>query len=347
MATIIRRMGSLANRLLRLVDVRAVRSSSYDTLQQERESASRLRDHLEANAREREKLQHLLEDARTNGEKVSEMFRSLHKKIERSLLVPIGHIDRSLVVQRRPDCYQFAEVIRCFERHLPEIEQFLAGLFPLMYGPDLERVARDKVSDTEPYWNNGYFSGDDARVAYAVAAKYQPRTIIEIGSGNSTKFFRKAIKDHQLNTKICCIDPEPRADVTAVADRIVFQSVLDVPLSFFQSLQAGDILFLDGSHLVFNGTDAVYFFLEILPSLTPGVFVQIHDIMLPFEYNQEFSERQYNEQYLLAMLLLYSNEWVPLAPLYYLDRLGLVKEGGVSFWLKRETRKSEVGPLPL
>jgi hypothetical protein len=41
-----------------------------------------------------------------------------------------------------------------------------------------------------------------------------------------------------------------------------------------------------------------------LPRLKPGVLIHIHDIFLPYDYPPEWSDRFYNEQYLLACVLL-------------------------------------------
>jgi len=45
---------------------------------------------------------------------------------------------------------------------------------------------------------------------HAMTALNRPRRVIEVGSGNSTKFIRRAIRDHGLPTAIVSIDPQPR-----------------------------------------------------------------------------------------------------------------------------------------
>src|SRR5262249_51799095 len=137
----------------------------------------------------------------------------------------------------------------------------------------LNKVHSERINDTEPYWNNGYFSGDDARVAYALVRAHRPAAIVEIGSGNSTKFFRKAIADGYTRTKLVSIDPEPRSEISRIADTVLKQSVLDADMRLFAAMSANDLLFLDGSHLTFNGTDTAHFFLEVLPAIKPGVLV--------------------------------------------------------------------------
>jgi len=103
----------------------------------------------------------------------------------------------------------------------------------------------------------------------------------------------------------------------------------------FRTLESGDILFHDGSHLVFNGTDTTHLFLEILPIVASGVIVHIHDISLPSEYLESFDFRGYNEQYMLAAFLLGGSDWEVLLPLSYLNAINVIGGGGMSFWMRK------------
>jgi hypothetical protein len=62
----------------------------------------------------------------------------------------------------------------------------------------------------------------------------------------------------------------------------------------------GSILFFDGSHRSFPGSDVTMFFMEVLPALQPGVLIHIHDIFLPEDYPSDRGTRYWSEQYLLA-----------------------------------------------
>jgi len=248
------------------------------------------------------------------------------------LTVPLDHPD---VVRPRPAGFVYGNVLKLFESHMKSMTAKVDELRQWIDSDALKKVSDERVNDTEPYWNNGHFSGDDARVAYGLVRSHRPAAIVEIGSGNSTKFFRKGIAEGYTRTKLVSIDPEPRAEITRIADTVFKQSVLSVDLRLFAAMAGNDILFLDGSHLSFNGTDTTHVFLEILPVIKPGVLVHIHDIMLPNEYDAEFTRRGYNEQYLLATLLLNSKEWKPLIPVHYLSQRNLLSNGGVSFWMIR------------
>jgi hypothetical protein len=82
-------------------------------------------------------------------------------------------------------------------------------------------------------------------------------------------------------------------------------AVQDVALEVFESLGAGDVLFVDSTHVVKAGSDVNHLYFEIFPRLAPGVWVHVHDIFFPFEYPQEWilEGRAWHEAYLLRAML--------------------------------------------
>jgi hypothetical protein len=244
-------------------------------------------------------------------------------------------VDYPGVFRSNPPEYVYQPVANLFEHHRAAIEHNAKLLAPQMYCEAIESLPRERVNDTDPYWGNGMFDRDDARALYAMVAKLRPRRILEVGSGNSTKFFRKAITDHRINCELVCIDPQPRAEIRSVADHVVYKHVKDVDVRHFESLRDGDILFWDGSHIAFNGTDTTHLYLSLLPLIKRNVYVHIHDIQLPHEYEAGYSAHYYNEQYLLATLLLNSSEWLPVLPVFWLHARGKLRHGGASFWMAR------------
>jgi methyltransferase family protein len=206
-----------------------------------------------------------------------------------------------------------------------------------------------------PYWMNPWLSGLDAASLYATVTNLAPRTYLEIGSGMSTKFARAAVDDSQLRTRIVSIDPFPRAEIDALCDEAIRQSLESSDLAPFAELKSGDIVFMDGSHRAFTNSDVTVFFLEVLPRLPAGVRVHVHDIFLPFDYPPAWSDRFYSEQYLLAAALLAgASRWDVVLPVAFVasdkelsglaselwvdPRLAGVPTGGGSFWF--ETRAS-------
>ena len=145
-----------------------------------------------------------------------------------------------------------------------------------------------------------------SRCCGALRLRCRPRAplYLEVGSGNSTKFAARAIRDHALPTRVVSIDPFPRAEIDALCDEVIRQPAEDVDLAVYDSLAAGDILFIDNSHRVLQNSDATVMLTEVVPALAPGVLVGIHDIFLPEDYPPQWADRWYSEQYLLAAWLL-------------------------------------------
>ena len=217
----------------------------------------------------------------------------------------------------------------------------------LQYKNSFNTIALQETTAAAPVWNNGFFPGLDIVVLYTLLASIKPKRYVEIGSGTSTKIAAKAKAEQQLTTTITCIDPSPRKEITAVADEWLNVSLQQAPLSLFEQLEANDVLFFDGSHLLHANSDVQWFFMEVLPRLKAGVVVQVHDIYLPYDYPQNMCDRFYAEQYMLATMLLSNTErYEIIAPNFYMsedDELktilkplwkelpGVEKHGG-SFW---------------
>jgi hypothetical protein len=140
-----------------------------------------------------------------------------------------------------------------------------------------------KKQSIEPCWNNGYFPSLDAISLYSYLVMHKPRWYVEVGSGNSTKFAARAIRDHKLETKIISIDPYPRAEIDSICSNIFRCRLEDMNLDFFSELTNSDILFIDNSHRSFQNSDVTVFFTEILPELPSGILYGLHDICLPYD----------------------------------------------------------------
>lgn len=152
-------------------------------------------------------------------------------------------------------------------------------------------------------FDQDWFPRLDAAAAYALVRRTQPRRIVEIGSGHSTRFLAQAVKDGGLATEIVCIDPAPRALITHLPVRHEPKLLRDAGSSHFERLEAGDILFIDSSHVAMPGTDVDQLFLDVLPRLPGGALVHVHDVFLPKPYPPAWAWRGYNEQLLVAALL--------------------------------------------
>ena len=168
----------------------------------------------------------------------------------------------------------------------------------------LLRIPTQATSPLEPGWANGWLSPFDLASLYCLVALNHPQHYLEVGSGVSTSVARRALRDHQLRTRMISVDPQPRAEIDSLCDEVIRRPLESVDLALFDQLAPGDILFIDSSHRVFTNSDVTVVFLEVLPRLQPGVLVHLHDIFLPYDYPPEWRDRYYSEQYALAAMLL-------------------------------------------
>lgn len=226
-------------------------------------------------------------------------------------------------------------------------------LYILKYSKSYERIPIHSISNKpqEPFWINGYLPALDAITLYGFIALFKPSIYLEIGSGNSTKFARRAINEMGLSTKIISIDPSPRSEIDNICDEVIRSHLEDIDLNIIDSLKTNDILFFDSSHYVFANSDVVIAFLEILPRLKPGIIVHFHDIFLPYDYPDEQINTYYSEQYMLAAYILAEGKnFVIIQPNAFITnendlhsmtiplwaKLGLSAHfiSGCSFWIK-------------
>jgi predicted O-methyltransferase YrrM len=154
--------------------------------------------------------------------------------------------------------------------------------------------------------DNTFFGSSDAEVLYLMVRSNRPKRIVEIGSGNSARVVRQAISDGTLDVEHIAIDPSPRSDIADMVDNMILSKLeLVETKELISSLGANDILFIDSSHEVRIGNDVAKIFCEILPALASGVVVHVHDIFLPYDYQEPYPAEypEWGEQYLLQAFL--------------------------------------------
>ncbi len=205
------------------------------------------------------------------------------------------------------------------------------------------------------YYDNPSFGPADAEMLYNMVRHFKPRRVIEIGSGHSTRMLRQALQANRAGGAAAthtCIEPYEMPWLESLGvDEVIRSRVEQVDPALFQSLAAGDILFIDSSHVVRTGGDVVFEYLRILPELKPGVLVHVHDIFLPYDYPREWvigKRRLWTEQYLLQAFLAFNPAFRILAAVNFLAlhhprTLGQAcptfarqgKGGHGSFWIQR------------
>jgi predicted O-methyltransferase YrrM len=168
------------------------------------------------------------------------------------------------------------------------------------------------------YFENVWFSYSDAILLHCFLRKYQPKRIIEVGSGFSSAVMLDTIDRHYSERPaLTFIEPYPERlkallTGTDAANATLFATkVQEVPLAHFDQLEAGDLLFIDSSHVVKTGSDLQFLLFDVLPRLRDGVFVHFHDVFYPFDYPDDWltEGRHWNENYFLRAFLSWNAQW--------------------------------------
>jgi hypothetical protein len=177
---------------------------------------------------------------------------------------------------------------------------------------DSQPFSDEKQPGRRYFFQNPAFSYFDAIVFSGMLRLIRPARVIEVGSGYSSCVLLDT-NGLFLGDSVACMFIEPYPDLlTSLITRedqsrvtIVPRNLQDVAPDAFDALSAGDILFIDSSHVSKTDSDVNYVFFEILPRLRSGVHIHFHDIFYPFEYPAEwvYQGRAWNEAYLLRAFL--------------------------------------------
>lgn len=210
------------------------------------------------------------------------------------------------------------------------------------FGDALSNIAARPGPTTQAFSLKGApYAPVEADLLYGYTRRDKPARIVEIGCGHTTLLMAEAIRDAQADgayaPNYICIEPyrpdylkTPPAEVSEFLDKPL--QALDFAL--FDSLNAGDLLFIDSSHVVNYDSDTVHELLRILPRLKPGVMVHIHDIFLPYDYPNDWMQTKrffWAEQYMLAAFLQDNPTYEVAFPLHQL-------------WKEDQTRLKEIMP---
>jgi hypothetical protein len=213
-------------------------------------------------------------------------------------------------------------------------------------------AAKPTDVSSEFHFNNGMFDGIDALTLYCMVRHFQPRRIIEVGSGYSSRVSARAALRNQC-TELVCVEPYPDAILRGGMpglSKLIPKRIQDLDMQFFEQLEPGDFLFIDTSHTVKIGGEVNYLFFNVIPRLKPGVLVHIHDIFFPREYVRAGVLDMFlfwNEQYLLQAFLMFNSDFEVVLCNSYLT-VHYEKElqrifpnspwwtAGCSFWMRRK-----------
>jgi predicted O-methyltransferase YrrM len=168
------------------------------------------------------------------------------------------------------------------------------------------------------YYDNNIFPYGDAIGLRAMIADLRPRAMIEIGSGFSSACMLDCADEFGLDTRFTFIDPYPerlkgllrQSDHRRVT--IIEEPVQKTDQNLYKSLNRGDVLFIDSTHVLKTGSDVHYELFHILPCLQQGVVIHFHDIQFPFEYPDPWifnTNYSWNEIYALRAFLMYNTNF--------------------------------------
>jgi predicted O-methyltransferase YrrM len=207
-------------------------------------------------------------------------------------------------------------------RELPGIDVDDAGQVGLLeelahFYPEQPFPVRP-AQGTRYHLDNSWFSGADGLLLHLMLRYAEPRRVLEIGSGFSSLVMLDT-NERFFDNRIDLTFVEPNAERLlsrlrpgdARLAHVVERRVQDVDPALFRELEAGDILFVDSSHVSKVGSDLNHLLFTVLPELAPGVLIHFHDVPYPFEYPQEWVEYGFawNEAYLLRAFLQYNGEF--------------------------------------
>ncbi|MFD2265046.1 TylF/MycF/NovP-related O-methyltransferase [Lacibacterium aquatile] len=166
-------------------------------------------------------------------------------------------------------------------------------------------------------YRNDYFSYFDAILMASMIRLHRPKRVMEIGSGHSSCVILD-VNDRYFEGAIECsfIEPYPERlqSLLRPGENVHLHAlpVQEVDLAVFDRLEAGDILFIDSTHVSKTGSDVNHNFFKIFPRLAPGVLICLHDVFHPFEYPKYWvldEHRSWNELYLLRAFLSYNSSF--------------------------------------
>ena len=169
------------------------------------------------------------------------------------------------------------------------------------------------------FHENNWYGLGDAAIYFALIRLLKPKRIVEVGSGFSSAVALDTA-DHFLNgnIKFTFIDPFPerlRALLGTYEEskvNVLTQAVQNIAMDEFASLDAGDLLFIDSTHVMKTGSDVNFELFHVLPRLKPGVVIHFHDTFWPFEYPREWAlddNRSWNELYALRAFLMHNADY--------------------------------------
>jgi hypothetical protein len=242
----------------------------------------------------------------------------------KGFFIPLRNAETAAAWAQRP----YDALMPAFRAAEGAIEAHLATIET--YRSDLSRI---KGAPPEPRFDQSWFPRLDAAALYVLIRELAPGRIVEVGSGHSTRFVARAIRDGDLDTLVTAIDPEPRADLTGLPLKLIRRPLQEAGLAPFERLAPGDLLVVDSSHVLMPGTDVDIVLNHVIPQLPRRVHVLFHDIFLPNAYPDAWPFTAYNEQSGVAALLAGGRAEIAFSSAYLVHQMADALAGT---WIGRQ-----------
>ena len=270
---------------------------------------------------------------------------------------PDGHfyspvIDRSEVRAAAGRIWPAHPDVRGVDFNAAGQRELLREIFPKYIGDYDYPETLPEGSDPQRFFDRNPAFGWLDSALFVLLRHWRPQRVVEVGSGYSTLLMADVNRRFLgRRADIRCIEPYPAPYLTPPPDGVVEvipSRVQDVPLEIFDGLAAGDVLFIDSSHVSKIGSDVNHLMFEVLPRLATGVHIHFHDIFLPYDYPRDWVLElglYWNEQYVVrAMLTLTRGFRVAFGSAYASvacsDDVAAALApgspcGGASFWIEK------------
>jgi hypothetical protein len=273
------------------------------------------------------------------------------------MFVAAGHFYSPIPSRDDVDAYVrhwnegFPESIPGVDLRLDAQRALLDELAPMYADADFPE---DQVAGRRYWYDNHSFGHGDGLMLHLMLRHLRPQRFIEIGSGFSSCMTLDTVERWlDWGTEITMIEPYPQQlhDLLQPGDDERFtlrvEGVQSVPTDVFRTLGAGDVLFIDSTHVSRVGSDVNHEIFEVLPALQSGVYVHLHDIFYPFDYPPPWVEegRGWTEAYVLRAFLQYNDAfeivlWNHLLHVEEMERMARdfpawTRNSGGSIWLRK------------
>jgi predicted O-methyltransferase YrrM len=225
--------------------------------------------------------------------------RPLLRRAHRALIDAINRL--GWVVAPTADYYHPLRPVAELQRHAARWHRpsRMAGIgfdLPAMRGAlegmlaahGAEYAALPSYDDLKARKHGPGFTRVDALTLYLMLRHHKPARYLEVGSGLSTDYALLAAAGNAAEgrpVKMTVIDPFMTAATRALQAQgveVIPREAQDLDVEEYTRLEAGDVLFIDSTHIVRIDGEVPYLVLEVLPALKPGVLVHIHDVHLPY-----------------------------------------------------------------